>query len=249
MFYSAKNNTYINVPEKCGVESIILLIASENNFSNHHLIWNHLGKIRSSHNHDNFNRSIGIVRNPYSRLVSGYVDKFLTGNFSSAFPQRVSVAIGGKRPTFRELVDFLSTVDINKIDPHFKSQSASTPNIPRGNIFKLENIDQIKAKLKDLGFETKFINYRNKWLYSHEKKHITGAFDMSYQDFDIAEKRNNPVSILCMDGKHGVLTECPYAKGIGFHNAVIPDTESFYNKEIKEKVYKIYKNDFDRFEY
>jgi hypothetical protein len=105
-------------------------------------------------------------------------------------------------------------------------------------ILKLENINEINNHLTTLGFSNRLDNYRDKHLYRGKKVDIKNAHTLLYKDFDIAENRENRENL--------------YPKGcggLGYQGAEVPTVENFYTKDLKDKVYNYYKEDFLEFKY
>lgn len=245
-FYSPTNKTIIQVAPKCGEESVRYLILKTENNTNPENIWINFGKLYIANIPRQIPKNINniiIVRNPYNRIVSGYIDKFLTGNYIhlpfckdvKKYYRRENDNI---RISFEELVDYIITQPKEKVDSHFKPQCIQYIITNNTRILKLENIDEINKYIHNIGFKNKFENYRNNCLYTHEKINIENAYKLVYNEFDIAENRENK--------------EYLYPKGcdgVGYQGAKIPNYENFYNESIKGKIYNYYKEDFIRFNY
>jgi hypothetical protein len=70
------------IPLKCGDESTRYFINLFNDVYNPEEIWgDHLNITLDDSNLNNYDCIVGIVRNPYHRLVSGYLNKVLTTNY------------------------------------------------------------------------------------------------------------------------------------------------------------------------
>lgn len=78
-------------------------------------------------NSDEVNR-ICIVRNPYTRLLSGYWSKVAGpkryGEFENIIFQGLGIAQPDRRPTFVELLQFILATSNQQLDIHFRSQSS-----------------------------------------------------------------------------------------------------------------------------
>lgn len=230
-----------SVAEKCGVESILYLIGREENEPIPKNIWSYKTKYLSIYIPRGY-KHIAIIRNPYNRLVSGFLDKCMTGNFYSLDICKIAMKYykrdynDSNRLNFKEFVNFIVQIPPKYIDNHFKPQ---TMNV---NLYGAKRFDINDPKINDylkneLGFKNNFDNYRLIHLYYWNKKHIPNAYNLYYNDYDIAEKRIN----------NHLLP--PKSAGIGFQGANIPLYEDFYTPEIKLKVYKYFINDFNILEY
>jgi hypothetical protein len=243
--YSPTRNTIIQVAEKAGVESVRYLILREEKIANPHNIWinnNRFFGVTMITPPKEIN-NISIVRNPYARLVSGYIDKFLTGNYNHLpFCQNVKKHYNNRddnlRVSFQELVNYIINQPKNELDVHFKPQYLQHKLSNNSIILKLENINEINNHLTNLGFSNRLDNYRDKHLYRGKKVDIKNAHTLLYKDFDIAENRENRENL--------------YPKGcggLGYQGAEVPTVENFYTKDLKDKVYNYYKEDFLEFKY
>lgn len=229
-----KRKVCFSVAEKCGTESIRYLILKEQNEPNPEKIWNpnYLNKYRSVYIPHDYNH-IAIVRNPFERLVSGFLDKGMTGNFYRLDLFRKAIRKYGKdrnhkqRLNFEEFVNYIVTIPGRRLDNHFKPQTVSL-NLYNAKIFDIKS-KELNKYLKELGFENKFENYRMKYMYYWEKVDIENAHKLYYEDFDIAEKREEKIN----------------GDGLGYQGAKVPKYKNFYtNKELKDKVYRYFINDF-----
>ena len=237
--YSPTRNTIIQVAEKAGVESARYLILREEKIANPYNIWIDNSRFFGENmiTLPKEARNISIVRNPYTRLVSGYIDKFLTGNYNKLpFCQNIKKYYNNRddnlRVSFQELVNYIINQPKNELDTHFKPQYLQHKLMNNSVILKLENINEINNHLKTLEFDNSFDNYRDKHLYNWKRVDIKNAHTLLYKDFDIAENRKYYDKI-----------------GLKYDGAEVPKVENFYTKDLKDKVYNYFKEDFVQFEY
>lgn len=247
-----KRKTYFAYIPKNGVESLLLLALRENGveIKTSVAIWDIQPHVMSGVIKDGYNY-ISISRNPYNRLVSGYIDKFLTGNYNSlSFCKNVSNYYSrdlndDRRVSFEELVNYLITQPKHSIDGHFATQISSVNLSKNPEIIKLENVSDIQYRLKTLGFDNKFDNYRKIYLYGWKKTDIKDAHKLYFKDFDIYDTYRGyeyqTGKILGVD-KHGYLDD-------DRNHGVLPHYDNFYTDELREKVYNFYKEDFEYFGY
>jgi hypothetical protein len=235
---SHRYNTIFNIVAKAGTKSVRYLILNENNlYEKPEDIW---FKIQNSVIHqpyfnklitDNTHTLITIVRNPYNRLVSSYMDKF-AGLYNDGSYYKLPICKEAinfhkrnfndkRRITFREFVDFMITQDPNKIDGHFRPQTLLfDTKIKNNTILKIENSFNLRSKIKSCGFQKDFVNFDKDILGNNYKKIDVGEF---VYDKDIT-----------------------YFRSL---DKIIPKYNLFYNDEIKNKVYKYYENDFKILKY
>ena len=238
MYYyiSHKRKTIITHIAKNGCESLrYLLLKDEGIFQEEMDIWNKMSQniIHDPHHVRYFitqkgYKLITIVRDPYRRLVSGYVDKILGNNYNYLqFCKQIMKFYrrdfnDKKRVTFEEFVNYIvAHKNYNTMDEHFKPQPYCYHlNMPKNNIMKLENIKPIKEFFTEQGFTQNFINY-NKEVIHHYKTRI-----------DHNEKVFNKTADYFSQFKK-----------------TIPKYEYFLNEDLKEKIYTFYKRDFVIYKY
>jgi hypothetical protein len=241
-----KRKTYFAYTPKSGVESLILLVLKEQGEKNITSdIWSRNTPYIRHGEVPNGYFYIVICRNPYDRLSSAYIDKFLTGNFFHLpFCKQVMDFYersmdDERRISFEELVNFLITQPKHNIDAHFATQISTINTKQNPDILKLENIPGIVSKLKELNFDNKFDNYRHIYLYGWIKEDIKEAYKMGFNEYKIFDTfRGYPLD----ENEQGYKDE-------NNNHGIMPYYENFYNDELKEKVYNFYKEDFEYFRY
>ena len=238
MYYyiSHKRKTIITHIAKNGCESLrYLLLKDEGIFQEEMDIWNKMTQniihnpyhVRYFITHKKY-KIITIVRDPYRRLVSGYIDKILGNNYNYLqFCKNIMRFYkrdfnDPKKVTFTEFVNYVvAHKNFNVMDEHFKPQSyCFHPNMPNNKIMKLEDIKPIKQFFSEQEFLQNFINY-NKDVINHYKvqvEHHEIVYDKDATYFNQFEK-------------------------------VIPKYKYFLNEDLKDKIYKFYEDDFRNFQY
>jgi hypothetical protein len=185
----------------------------------HNAIWNesHVGSYNKLPDNTTDYTIILIVRNPYERLISGYLEKY---HHNTGTCRRL-----WKHPeiTFSLFIDELIKNDYKMIDKHhFTPQTTEEFNKEKINncknliIYDLKNInynniEQIYKKK----IPPQILNYRGKHANPYVNKY----------------ENNNPVYNLKMD------EYCDYKVPV----------ELYYNETLKQKVYNFYIQDFDFF--
>ena len=173
-----------------------------------------------------------IVRNPYERLVSFYCQKVIRyTQGEKRIPHYCEVTKLNKdlehykyfeiesNISFEDFVKDLSTRNIYKMERHLKPQVVGIENILFHKVVKLEKFNE---DVKDVCEELK-IDYE-----SIVKKPVENTYNK-------LDSINEPV----FDKKTKWFLE----------NGIPKNYELFYNKEIKDLVYKIYQTDFEIFKY
>ena len=222
---------FTHIP-KCGCESIRHLILSETNeFRENKDIWTTFNKylINDINKYINNYTLITLCRNPYNRLVSGYIDKFCSSNFFLLpFCKKLMKYYkrdmkDERRVSFAELVFYILLQNPNNLDDHFKPQTLLFNNNYKNNIFHMENISEYNKFINKLNFKNQLINY-NKVILNHSSKKII------------------------LDSDEVMVKYYPFFKKLKEDNSV-PEYESFYNDTIKNLIYDYYKLDFQKLSY
>lgn len=172
-----------------------------------------------------------VVRNPFDRAVSSFFGIPKRFYFNDYFPKELKAieksikrnlpSKNGETLSFREFVDYLSTTDITKVDMHWKRQvhPLEKLKILEPKIIKLENVIQNLKKIE--------IEYN---LDETNFEKISGSNHHLKKDSDNEEFWGD--------------------KRIEYnHNTKYPDFRNYYDKYIQQKVYEIYKSDFDTYGY
>jgi hypothetical protein len=213
---------------KCAAESIRYLILNEQNkYKVPSDIWrkmkpNIIGDNRIHRNYLKFD-FIYIVRNPYYRLVSGYINKVMDRKSNDNFLPIIKNILKNNydlRVSFEEFIKFIIKQNPKSLDLHFMPQHLFL-KFQKGinhNIFKLEkDVDKLNIFLEKKGFNNKFINFNKEVQNNYLTKTIIN---------EKIHKKKYPFFKKYIDRKQ------------------IPNYESFYTDELKELVYNYYKNDF-----
>ena len=160
-----------------------------------------------------------VIRNPYKRIISGFLDKYKKGGqFRNKW--------GEDSLTFSKFVDEIVKENWNKIDKfHFIRQTAGfhgpgflSEKLTRCKELMVCDLENINYKYLEKKFNKKISPHLISWVGPHKNNNITeGNFKNinNIYDNDIDEYASYHI---------------PYYK--------------FYNKEIQDKVYEYYKDDF-----
>jgi hypothetical protein len=165
-----------------------------------------------------------LVRNPYSRVVSMFCNKYCGGYGHNLLSSKINL----KTCTFENFVNFLNILNqenkLNDFDIHVKKQSY------KFNFTKLTHIAKIENFKEDI---IKF--YRNNKKLRKLLPQVRSF--LNENDVFKNETRRNE-------------TNCEAFKKIySVNDKIFPYWKLFYNEKLKNLVYNIYKEDFIKFNY
>lgn len=158
-----------------------------------------------------------VIRDPYSRLVSAYVDK-LVKPVKDGKPWATDRKCAGH--TFEDMIEMLCNMRDSRIEKHFRPQAAFIRNIPMDHIGVFENLGTTVALL----FDRYGIDIEND-IASRVR----------------APKRTNYSRTGSSPGRYvGDLTARELAS-----LEHVPPTESFYNDRLRKLVSERYREDLE----
>lgn len=135
-----------------------------------------------------------VVRNPYARYASAYLDKLVTRHE----PLRPLVKMGlNARNTFSEYLEMIAHWPPNALNEHFATQSTILRRVEKTiqiETFKLENVEaawaRVRARIKEVaGVEICRLEQRNaskfngRWQDIYRRKDIELVKKIAAQDF------------------------------------------------------------------
>lgn len=182
-----------------------------------------------------------IIRNPYLRIVSGFLDKYKKNTI-------FRMKYGNEDLCFYDFVNELVNYKYRKIDKlHFEPQ-----------LFNYDELNPIitSSKLRN----PKTFNYNNFFqdqeIFAHQNLNLK-IFDISNIDYQYIGNLYNktiPETIKNFKGYHSYnptdtedIENNPIYKNIDSYINKKINYSDFYNSEIKEKIFNFYKTDFEFF--
>jgi len=206
-----KNKIIFGWSAKCGCSVIkkifwFLINGNENNKIHTVKDYNHLPNDITNYT------IILIIRNPYERLISGFLDKYRKeGQFIKLWKHNII--------TFSMFVNELISNNWIMVDKHHFTQQTTEcfdkNKIIKSKCLKIYDIKNIDYKYIETLYNKKIPESILNTKEGHERQKYNDTFDKNIYDLDMNIYYNYNVPI-----------------------------KYFYNKEIKNKVYEFYKNDF-----
>lgn len=166
-------------------------------------------------------RKVLLIRNPYKRVISGYLQRIVMNKtlYDTRFREK-DYANDGKINTFNKFIDtMLNNRKHVEDNHHFDQQCTHNYNVFQNRKWKwdfvmdLDNLDSDIVKLNKMLNTSVKLNEMNK--VKHTEIHVEKAYDLTIKQ------------LLALDG--------------------MPSYESFFNEQIINKIGKIYKLDLDNF--
>ncbi|WP_179320060.1 sulfotransferase family 2 domain-containing protein [Winogradskyella helgolandensis] len=186
----------------------------------------------SNHLRDSSFYKIAVIRNPYDRLVSSFVDEFCKEDLHRGWVQDVLKELNSKdsdgnyQITFSQFVDYLLKKDLSEANPHWRHQTYILKDVELNEVIHLKDLSAKLPELsKKLGVETS-IN-----------------FSKPRQSNSYAKDKNSEALKEVYDITNNDLIANYEANGI------FPNKKMFYTDTIKQKVHSIYKEDFEFFNF
>jgi len=175
-----------------------------------------------------------LVRNPYLRAVSMYINKYVGENSHIKKSMKEKDVTNKYGESFLSFLKFLKSLKkknlLNKIDGHMYEQSYEYNPNDKIQIIKLENFEEGIKKFyrKKFKEDTSFLNKVDE-LFS---ENIKSYFSNKTKIQNNSEQKD--------------VTNVEFSEKT---DVVIPNYNGFYNKETKELVDSIFHDDFVNFEY
>lgn len=168
-------------------------------------------------------RKFMLVRNPYSRAVSSYIDKFCGDDRHKDWVRHVVRSCGVESPTFIDFLTYVDRTPASQMDAHWRQQTHVIDRLSDITILKLENLEDDLERYKHVWGD------RNKAILA--QRHQSNSYDLELNEIDAASL--TAASIVQLKKKHGVF----------------PLKGAFLTPEAKGLVQSAYRSDFYRFGY
>ena len=160
-----------------------------------------------------------ILRCPFARLASAYLDKIVSRERPFwSFTDALNDKSAGDRLSFRQFVEALAKPSVLKADPHWRPQVDFLVLRDYDDYFELEDFESMRVHLAErIGLEI----HDARDLSRHGTSHMKIVEDEHMSDVPAEEL---------------------FAMKVG---GAVPGLDCFYDDAIREKVRKMYKDDFD----
>jgi hypothetical protein len=173
---------------------------------------------------------VKVVRNPYDRVVSSYIHVIKYLNGFPIFQRQISKFLGRKISnkvtfSFREFIDYLETKDLQYANIHFSLQRHPGEKF---GIFKPQFIVHLENSYEQLAQIELELNLKqsNFHLFRESLHHTHRNSLLELENY--ADQRLPSATL---------------------RNTIIPASKNFYDANLKAKVAKIYRVDFETYGY
>ena len=173
----------------------------------------------------NKNFKFVVLRNPFKRILSAYLDKFAKWKnpeyFAKQVIQKVQNKLGfqeniEKSITFSQFVDYLLEEDNSRLDPHWRPQVTFLGNLNYDYYIQFEDLNSSISYL-----EARFKLQINKKISPHRTKYLVKASDGNFSD-------SYPEFLRSLD--------------------YLPSPQNMYNPELENKIKHRYSDDIKIYE-
>lgn len=168
-------------------------------------------------------RNFILVRTPYDRAVSAFIDKFCGDDRDTPWVRDVVKACGVDSPTFIDFLNYVQRTSPRDLNPHWRQQSHAVQDVSDLTILKLETL------------EADFERHADVWG-NRDKSILTRRHQCNTYNLDLND----------MDATHlsaQTLVEIKKERG------AFPPKGAFLTPEAKALIATAYQSDFDRFGY
>ena len=171
--------------------------------------------------------SIVVVRDPFQRAVSMFLDKYI--NNGPIMKKVMNIGVTNLENTFTYFLYLLKEIKnkklLNSLDNHIEEESYLLPNNNPMHIVKLENFHNGILDAYACIFSNNDYN-----ILDNVSKHLNDKTKYNKTNYDLNMKEN-------------------VSNHIFFKKENIPKYEYFYDETCMNLVVEIYKNDFEKFGY
>lgn len=169
-----------------------------------------------------------VVRNPYDRIVSCFLDKFCGEDLCQRWVQEVIELANPESGdiTFSQFLDYLLVAEVTEMNSHWRPQSYLLDQIEIDKYVRLEELDDALPSIE------KKLNVR--------PVRVFGKVSQSTPHLDIEENCNVP----CSESSNMALIN-----GKRISGAFPPKRAFLANPAIREKIEQVYRRDFELLPY
>lgn len=170
-------------------------------------------------------RIIKVVRNPYSRAVSSYIHavRYSYENQKlSKFLKREINSINGF--SFSEFLEYLESLDLKNCNGHHQIQlhAAEYEGLVKPNY--IIHLEESKELIPEIELKLGLARSEFKEIINSKHHSLREESNIFCGDFQFSQSREDK-------------------------NKSFPKTRFFYNKELRDKVFQLYRLDFDAYQY
>ncbi len=172
---------------------------------------------------------IAVIRNPYNRLVSAFVDKFCGHDVTKRWVRKVLKTVNSRDAhgtfeiSFVQFVEYLESRDIDRENPHWRRQTYILNGIKFERVVELRNMAHAFPDIeRELGLSTTvdFLSQRQSKSYGNRTDR---SFVGNFSNNELIEHRRKTNRF--------------------------PSKAQFYNDELRARVRNIYQADFEMLDY
>lgn len=164
-----------------------------------------------------------VIRNPYSRAVSSFVNKFCGEDREKEFVRHVIDICGVDSPTFIDFLNYVERTQSSVMDPHWRRQTYIIDGISNVTFLKLESLE------------------------SDMEQHAEVWGDRDSNILAAKTQSNNYESQL--DGYSVPNMSADQLVQFKDKNGAFPEKSYFLTPEVKDLIRSAYRKDFERFQY
>lgn len=170
---------------------------------------------------------IGVVRNPASRVISAYLDKFCGEDWKKEWVTEVAERAGEANGiSFNQFLDFLLQAEPKTLNRHWCPQDVLFEGVQFDRVVKLEHLSE--------GFEQITSIVGTEGLDVLKQRRQVQKYHAGWDD--MCENITNTPSHIIIQNREK-------------RNGAAPSKEKFLTEETRAKISQIYSCDFERFDY
>lgn len=136
--------------------------------------------------------AFAIIRDPYERLVSVYLEKFVYGRWEGNNPITTTETMQKVQKTskvdlytgisFADFIECITNENLNEANEHWKPQYLYLNNLPF-SLYNFKHLDSLREKLGNIS-GNKFVEYRENVVASTGKLFVPDAYQFLASDFE-----------------------------------------------------------------